>query len=127
MGTSAIQCDMALRDGYASVHSVDYSPTAIARLEAARAAAPAGPLRVAVSYAVADMRDMRAYGDGSFGGALDKGALDALLCGDDGEAQAARAVAEVRTRASGGARLGGAAAGRSWVLRLGACLLTPRW
>lgn len=38
-------------------------------------------------YEVADCRNMPQYGDGSFsGGVLDKGTLDALLCGDSDEA-----------------------------------------
>ncbi|GBF98105.1 hypothetical protein Rsub_10851 [Raphidocelis subcapitata] len=94
VGTSSIQVDMAMRDGYAAVHSVDYSPVAIARQEEARAAAPPR-LRAALSYAVADMRRLEGLAGGAFGGALDKGALDALLCGDDGEADAAAAIREI--------------------------------
>ena len=99
VGTSGVQTEMVLRDGYAAITSLDYSPVCIARLEAARDAAPAPGgerLRAALRYAVADMRSMReAAPDGAFAGALDKGALDALLCGDDGEADAARAVDEI--------------------------------
>ncbi|KAI8465537.1 MAG: hypothetical protein J3K34DRAFT_84741 [Monoraphidium minutum] len=96
VGTSTLHADMAARDGYAAIHSIDYSRVAIARQEAARATlAPA--VAAALSYGVADMTDLggAGLGEGAFGGALDKGGLDALLCGDDGEAQAARAVAEV--------------------------------
>jgi hypothetical protein len=96
VGTSSLQSDMALLDGYVSIHSLDYSPVAIERLEAARAAAPAGPLRDALTYGVADMRKLEGHQDGEYGGALDKGALDALLCGDCGEADAAAALGEVR-------------------------------
>jgi hypothetical protein len=99
--TNATPCqvDMALLDGYARIHSVDYSPVAIKRQEAAREAAPP-QLRAALSYAVADMRRLEGLEDGCFGGALDKGALDALLCGDDGEADAAAAIKEVRASAA---------------------------
>jgi hypothetical protein len=100
---------MAL-DGYTSIHSLDYSPVVIARLEAARAAAPPGPLRDALSFGVADMRRLEGIETGQFGGALDKGALDALLCGDCGEADAAAALGEVQRPALGrGARGRGAA------------------
>lgn len=87
---------MVLQDGYSSILSCDYSPVAIQRLEAARQQLPPSPLRDALSYEVADMRSMQQHVDCAFGGVLDKGALDALLCGDDGEAEAAKAVREVK-------------------------------
>jgi hypothetical protein len=87
---------MVLRDSYTAVHSVDYSPVAIERLEAARVESASAQLQGALSYEVADMRALGRHEDGCFGGILDKGALDALLCGDNGEADAAAALREVR-------------------------------
>jgi hypothetical protein len=88
VGTSRIQADMAL-DGYTSIHSTDYSPVAIQRLQQLHADNPA------LTYAVADVRSMPEYADGSYAGVLDKGTLDALLCGDDDTAAAAQMMAEV--------------------------------
>lgn len=97
---SKLQNDMVLLDGYTSITSVDYSPVAIARLEAARASSPR-PLSEALRFAVGDMRDLSDLGDDlagdeSYRGVLDKGALDALLCGDNAEGDAAAALGEVR-------------------------------
>ncbi len=109
VGTSGLQSDMALRDGYRDILSVDYSPVAIDRLRAALAAqqSPAtAALRAALRYEVADMRSMAGYSPGAFGGVLDKGALDALLCGDTAEGDAAAALGEVwRVLAPGAAYL----------------------
>jgi SAM-dependent methyltransferase len=98
VGTSTLQVDMAL-DGYASVLSVDYSSVCITRLEAAREAY-AGPqaarLRAALTYEVADMRNLGRHADGAFGGgAIEKGALDALACGDTADADLEAAVREL--------------------------------
>jgi SAM-dependent methyltransferase len=87
---------MAL-EGYVSITSVDYAPSCIDRMAAAHAAAFPG-----LSYAVADARALP-YGDGAFATVLDKGTLDALLCGDSAEADAAALLAEaVRVLAPGG-------------------------
>jgi hypothetical protein len=55
---------------------------------------------------VADVRAMPQYVDASFGGVLDKGTLDALLCGDSDVADSAAMLAEVhRLLAPGGSYL----------------------
>ena len=88
---------MAL-EGYAAVSSVDYAPACIEKM--ARAHAAAFP---ALTYAVADARALP-YADGAYVTVLDKGTLDALMCGDSAEADAAALLSEaVRVLAPGGA------------------------
>jgi hypothetical protein len=79
---------MAL-DGYTFIHNTDYSPVAIQRLQQLHADIPA------LTYAVADVKSMPEYADGSYAGILDKGTLDALLCGEDDTAAAEQMMAEV--------------------------------
>ncbi|PNH07189.1 Methyltransferase-like protein 13 [Tetrabaena socialis] len=79
VGTSRIQYQMHL-DGYRDIVNVDYAPVCIQQLSALHAGVPG------LSYEVADCRSMPQYGDASFGGLLDKGTLDALLCGESEEA-----------------------------------------
>lgn len=85
---------------FSSVLSVDFSDVAVARQKARHAALLADSQTRAwasrLTYARADVRAMPHLADASFGGGvLDKGALDALLCGDDGDDAAARCLAEV--------------------------------
>ena len=77
-------------DGYTHITNTDYSPVAIERL---RSLYPSYNDRL--SYAVADARSMPQYADGCFHGVLDKGTLDALLCGDTDERDAAALLGEV--------------------------------
>ncbi|KAG2489370.1 hypothetical protein HYH03_012200 [Edaphochlamys debaryana] len=80
VGTSRIQYHMHL-DGFRSIVNVDYAPACIQQLSALHADVPG------LSYEVADCRSMPQFADGSFaGGVLDKGTLDALLCGESDEA-----------------------------------------
>jgi len=94
VGTSGLQNDMVLSDGYSAIHSVDYSPIAIGRLQDAARTTTAPALQDALSFAVADMRRMPQLEDCSFGGVIDKGALDALMCGDNADRDAAKALNE---------------------------------
>lgn len=90
-------------DCFASVLSVDFSAVAIERQnrrhDALLLLAASGNTRkwaARLSYARADVRRMPELADGSFGGGvLDKGALDALLCGDDADEAAADCLGEV--------------------------------
>ncbi|KAF6262157.1 S-adenosyl-L-methionine-dependent methyltransferase [Scenedesmus sp. NREL 46B-D3] len=89
VGTSRLQVDMA-DDGYNKITSIDYSPVAIQRLQQLY---PGYGGRL--TYAVADARSMPQYPDAGFSGVLDKGTLDALLCGDTEAADAAALLGEV--------------------------------
>ncbi|WIA12444.1 hypothetical protein OEZ85_012480 [Tetradesmus obliquus] len=89
VGTSRLQVDMA-DDGYNKVTSIDYSPVAIQRLQDLYPG-----YSQQLSYAVADARSMPQYPDAGYAGVLDKGTLDALLCGDTEAADAAALLGEV--------------------------------
>lgn len=84
-----MQVDMA-DDGYKRITNTDYSPVAIQRLQHLY---PSYNDRL--GYAVADARSMPQYASGSYHGVLDKGTLDALLCGDTDERDAADLLQEV--------------------------------
>lgn len=77
-------------DGYKHITNTDYSPIAIQRLQQLY---PTYNDRL--SYAAADARSMPQYDDQIFHGVLDKGALDALLCGETDEKDAAAVLGEV--------------------------------
>jgi hypothetical protein len=84
---------------FASVLSVDFSSVAIERQQRRLEALLNDPQTRAwasrLSYAQADVRSMPQLADASFaGGVLDKGALDALLCGDDADESAAACLGE---------------------------------
>ncbi|GIL49254.1 hypothetical protein Vafri_5381 [Volvox africanus] len=82
VGTSRVQFQMH-HDGYREIVNVDYAPVCIQQLSELHAGLPG------LSYEVADCRNMPQYIDASFGGGvLDKGTLDALLCGDNDEVDA---------------------------------------
>jgi hypothetical protein len=68
-----------------------------------------------LEYKTGDIRSLPEYPDGAFGSVLDKGTLDAILCGADAAASAAAALAECcrwagarRPRGGGGWAGGGA-------------------
>jgi hypothetical protein len=77
-------------DGYNRITSIDYSPVAVQRLQQLY---PGYDGQLA--YAVADARSMPQYGDAVFAGVLDKGTLDALLCGDTEATDVAALLGEV--------------------------------
>ncbi len=83
-----MQVDMA-QEGYQSIMNVDFSSVAVQR------AAERDANVAALHYGVADVRSMPQFEDASFQGILDKGLLDALLCGDDAEGDAAKVLGEV--------------------------------
>ena len=66
-------------DGFTNTTSVDYSEVVISKMHMLYAADP----QLAKSFVVGDCRDMPNFGDGEFDVILDKGTLDAILCGAD--------------------------------------------
>ncbi|KAG2428805.1 hypothetical protein HXX76_011505 [Chlamydomonas incerta] len=78
---------MAL-DGY-SVTNVDISPVVIERMKLQHSQLPT------LEYLVADCRDMSGLPGGGFGSCIDKGTLDAVLCGASGQLDAAKYMQEI--------------------------------
>ena len=81
VGLSELQDDM-IRDGYKNIVNIDYSGVAIAHMQRLaklhQAASQAG---AQCSYEIGDVRHMPQYDDASFQLVVDKGTLDAMLCG----------------------------------------------
>ncbi|PNW77665.1 hypothetical protein CHLRE_10g446300v5 [Chlamydomonas reinhardtii] len=88
-GNSNLQEGMAM-DGY-RVTNVDISPVVIERMKLQHSQL------AGLDYLVADCRDMSSAGlpGGSFGSCIDKGTLDAVLCGASGQLDAARYMQEI--------------------------------
>ncbi|KAI8474181.1 MAG: complex I intermediate-associated protein 30-domain-containing protein [Monoraphidium minutum] len=101
VGTSRLQEGLVTEGGFVRVVNLDVSTVVVdqmARLHAGVAE---------LEYAAGDVRSMPQYEDGSFGGVLDKGTLDAILCGAAPAENAAAALAECcrvepRGRGAGG-------------------------
>jgi EEF1A lysine methyltransferase 4 len=99
---------------FRSVLSTDFSPVAV-RLQQQRharllASPDTGSWARRLTYAQADARKrLEGYMEDAFaGGVLDKGTLDALLCGDDADEAAAELLQEVWRLLAPGAEGGGA-------------------
>jgi RAT1-interacting protein len=75
-------------DGWHDVLGVDYSPVAVARMQARAASRPG------LEYREMDVCALD-LPDGSIAAAIDKGTLDAVLCAADPQEKAQRMVAEV--------------------------------
>jgi EEF1A lysine methyltransferase 4 len=86
-GTSPLGEDL-WDDGWHDVLGVDYSPLAVARMQARAAGRPG------LAYREMDVCALD-LADGSFDAAIDKGTLDAVLCGKEPQAAAQRMVAEI--------------------------------
>ena len=83
-------------EGWRDLLGVDYSAAAVARMQARAASRPG------LGYREMDVCALD-LADGSVGVALDKGTLDAVLCGADPQAAAQKMVAEIgRVVAPGG-------------------------
>jgi ubiquinone/menaquinone biosynthesis C-methylase UbiE len=79
------------------VTNVDFSEPCVA-LGRAACADPT------IAWAVADVRAMRCFADGAFDAIVDKGTLDALMCGDGFDADVPRYAAELRRVLAPGGR-----------------------
>ncbi|KAF8066419.1 EEF1AKMT4 [Scenedesmus sp. PABB004] len=88
VGTSQLQADMVREGGYACIVNTDISAVAVAQMQALHSALPQ------LTYRVSDARSMPEFDDASFDGLLDKGTLDAVLCGPDAGANAAAVLEE---------------------------------
>jgi EEF1A lysine methyltransferase 4 len=75
VGTSRIQEDMA-RDGYLDITNIDYSEVAVAHMALLHSGFKQ------LKYLAMDARAMLDFGTSHFDGVLDKGTMDAMLCGE---------------------------------------------
>ncbi|KAG2436046.1 hypothetical protein HYH02_011757 [Chlamydomonas schloesseri] len=87
VGSSRLQEEMA-RAGWRHIVNVDYSKVVIKHMAELHKDLPQ------LEYRVADVRSMPELGDRSFDGVLDKGTLDAILCGEGSAVHATAMVME---------------------------------
>ncbi|EEC79166.1 hypothetical protein OsI_19841 [Oryza sativa Indica Group] len=87
-GNSLLSEDM-VKDGYEEVVNVDISSVVIEQMREKHVDIPQ------LTYFQMDVRDMSLFGDGTFDCVLDKGTLDAMMCGDDAPLGASKMLAEV--------------------------------
>ncbi|CAO2825235.1 unnamed protein product [Amaranthus hypochondriacus] len=87
-GNAAISEDM-VKDGYEEIMNIDISSVAIEMMKRKHAHIPQ------LKYMQMDVRDMSIFADDSFGSVIDKGTLDALMCGNDAQISASRMLGEV--------------------------------
>jgi ubiquinone/menaquinone biosynthesis C-methylase UbiE len=88
VGSSLLQESLVEEDGFSQIVNTDFSPVCIEKMRLIHLHLPQ------LSYELDDVRSMR-FDDASFSGCLDKGTLDALLCGYDADEDARRMMGEV--------------------------------
>ncbi|KAI7727217.1 hypothetical protein M8C21_022512 [Ambrosia artemisiifolia] len=99
-GNAVISEDM-VKDGYESIMNVDISCVAIEMMRRKYEHVPQLELQLlnfSLSYLKdmqMDVRDMGFFLDNSFDSVIDKGTLDALMCGSDGPTSASQMLGEV--------------------------------
>ena len=91
-GNSELSAHLFL-DGFESQLSVDYSEVVICNMRALYASTP----KLAESFVVGDCRDLRKQcaAEAQFDVVLDKGTLDAILCGADSNKNSTAMIAEI--------------------------------
>ncbi|EYU33097.1 hypothetical protein MIMGU_mgv1a012758mg [Erythranthe guttata] len=87
-GNSAFSEGM-VEDGYDEVVNVDISSVVIEAMQNKYSTCPH------LKYMMMDVRDMSAFGIGTFAAVIDKGTLDSLLCGHNSRDNAAKMLEEV--------------------------------
>ncbi|KAF6984563.1 hypothetical protein CFC21_002549 [Triticum aestivum] len=87
-GNSLLSEDM-VKDGYQNIVNIDISSVVIEQMKEKHMDFPQ------LTYMQLDVRDMSFFGDGSFDCIIDKGTLDAMMCGDDAPHGAYKMLAEV--------------------------------
>lgn len=87
-GNSLLSEDM-VKDGYQNIANIDISSVVIEQMSEKHMDIPQ------LTYMQLDVRDMSFFGDGSFDCIIDKGTLDAMMCGDDAPHGAYKMLAEV--------------------------------
>ncbi|KAJ4873654.1 S-adenosyl-L-methionine-dependent methyltransferases superfamily protein [Raphanus sativus] len=87
-GNSAFSEGM-VDDGYEDVISIDISSVVIDAMVKKYSDRPR------LKYLKMDVRDMKAFGDGSFDAVIDKGTLDSILCGSNSRQHSTQMLEEV--------------------------------
>ncbi|XP_044974263.1 EEF1A lysine methyltransferase 4-like isoform X1 [Hordeum vulgare subsp. vulgare] len=87
-GNSLLSEDM-VKDGYQNIVNIDISSVVIEHMKEKHMDIPQ------LTYMQLDVRDMSFFGDGSFDCIIDKGTLDAMMCGDDAPHGAYKMLTEV--------------------------------
>ncbi|KQK06474.1 EEF1A lysine methyltransferase 4 isoform X2 [Brachypodium distachyon] len=87
-GNSLLSEDM-VKDGYEDILNIDISSVVIEQMSEKHMDIPQ------LTYMQFDVREMSFFEDGSFDCIIDKGTLDAMMCGDDAPHGASRMLAEV--------------------------------
>ncbi|XP_037469645.1 EEF1A lysine methyltransferase 4-like isoform X3 [Triticum dicoccoides] len=87
-GNSLLSEDM-VKDGYQNIVNIDISSVVIEQMKEKHTDI------AQLTYMQLDVRDMSFFGDGSFDCIIDKGTLDAMMCGDDAPHGAYKMLAEV--------------------------------
>jgi ubiquinone/menaquinone biosynthesis C-methylase UbiE len=77
-------------DGFTHQLSIDYSPIIIAKMQSKYL----DKYNNELNFSLADIRNMAEYKDKSFDIIIDKGTLDAILCGNDSYNNAAEMLSE---------------------------------
>ncbi|XVF79660.1 hypothetical protein PTKIN_Ptkin15bG0006800 [Pterospermum kingtungense] len=86
---NALMSEDMVKDGYEDIMNVDISLVAIETMKRKYECVPQ------MKYMQMDVRDMSFFLDESFGSVIDKGTLDALMCGTDAPLSATRMLGEV--------------------------------
>eukprot|EP00775_Hariotina_reticulata_P002306 gene2306-2614_t len=88
VGTSVLQADMVMLGGYQHIISIDVSSVAIQQMRDLHNDVPQ------LKYQLGDARSMPDFKDASFQAVIDKGTLDAILCGEHASSNAANMLQE---------------------------------
>lgn len=75
-GTSQLQADMVQRGGYQSILNTDISSVVVQHMQELHKSIPQ------LQYRIGDARSMPEFKNGAFDAVIDKGTLDAVLCGE---------------------------------------------
>ncbi|KAG8068921.1 hypothetical protein GUJ93_ZPchr0005g15555 [Zizania palustris] len=86
---NSLLSESMVKDGYEEVVNVDISSVVIEQMREKHMEIPQ------LTYFQMDVRDMSFFGDETFDCVLDKGTLDAMMCGDDAPRGASKMLAEV--------------------------------
>ncbi len=90
VGTSELQLHMVTKAGYTSITNTDFSPAVIKHMTARHA-----DYHHQLVYMHSDCRNMVEFADGQFDCVLDKGTMDAIMCGNDSHSNVTMMMQEI--------------------------------